>query len=83
MGDLYFDDIEDGSYTDEMILSDLEAVVKSGQREGSVIDYKSDVSEQDNWPQTVAAFANSFGGLIVFGARTTNHAGSPALIQRA
>jgi len=67
MGDLYFDDIEDSSYTDKMILTDVEALVRSGQREGTVIDYKSDVSDQDNWPQTVAAFANSFGGLIVFG----------------
>jgi hypothetical protein len=72
MGDLYFDNIEDRSYTDEMILSDVEALVKSGQREGTVIDYKSDVSDQDNWPQTVAAFANSFGGLIVFGVEGKN-----------
>jgi hypothetical protein len=63
MGDLYFDDIEDRSYTDQMILADVDALVKSGQREGTVIDYKSDVYDQDNWPQTVAAFANSFGGL--------------------
>jgi hypothetical protein len=67
MGDLYFDDLESASYTDEMILADVETLVKSGQREGSVIEYKSDVSDQDNWPQTVAAFANSFGGLILFG----------------
>ncbi|HYW38674.1 MAG TPA: ATP-binding protein [Terriglobales bacterium] len=72
MGDLYFDDIEDRSYSDDMILADLEALVKSGQREGTVIDYKSDVSDQDNWPQTVAAFANSFGGLIVFGVEGKN-----------
>lgn len=72
MGDLYFDDIEDRSYTDQMILADVEALVRSGQREGTVIDYKSDVSEQDNWPQTVAAFANSFGGLIVFGVEGKN-----------
>jgi hypothetical protein len=63
MGDLYFDDIEDRFCTDEMILSEVEALVKSGQREETVIDYKSDVSEQNNRPQTVAAFANSFGGL--------------------
>ncbi len=72
MGDLYFDDIEDRSYTDSMILADVEALVRSGQREGTVIDYKSDVSEQDNWPQTVAAFANSFGGLMVFGVEGKN-----------
>jgi hypothetical protein len=72
MGDLYFDDIEDRSYTDQMILADVEALVKSGQREGTVIEYKSDVSDQDNWPQTVAAFANSFGGLIVFGVEGKN-----------
>lgn len=67
MGDLFFDDIEDRAYTDEMILADVEALVKSGQRESTIIDYKSEVSEQDNWPQTVAAFSNSFGGLIIFG----------------
>jgi hypothetical protein len=72
MGDLFFDDIEDRTYTDQMILADLEALVKSGQREGSVLDYKSDLSELDNWPQTVAAFANSFGGLIVFGVEGKN-----------
>lgn len=72
MGDLYFDDIEDRSYTDQMILADVEALVKSGQREGSVVEYKSDLSELDNWPQTVAAFANSFGGLIVFGVEGKN-----------
>lgn len=72
MGDLYFDDIEDKSYSDQMILADVEALVKSGQREGTVIDYKSDLSDQDNWPQTVAAFANSFGGLIVFGVEGKN-----------
>jgi hypothetical protein len=72
MGDLYFDDIEDRSYTDEMILADVEALVKSGQREGGVIDYKSDVSDKDNWPQTVAAFANSFGGVLIFGVEGKN-----------
>jgi predicted HTH transcriptional regulator len=72
MGDLYFDDIENRSYSDEMILADVEALVKAGQREGTVIDYKSDVSDQDNWPKTAAAFANSFGGLIVFGVEGKN-----------
>ena len=67
MRDLYFDDIEDRSYADTMILEDVRALVNSGQREGSVLDYKSDVSEKDTWPATVSAFANSFGGLIVFG----------------
>src|SRR5258708_21043391 len=72
MGDLYFDDIEDRTYTGDMILADVEAIVRSGQREGTVIDYKSDISEQDTWPQTVAAFANGFGGLIVFGIEGKN-----------
>jgi predicted HTH transcriptional regulator len=67
MSDLYFDNIEDKAYGDQMILDDVRALVKSGQREGSVLDYKSDISDKDNWPATVAAFANTFGGLIIFG----------------
>jgi hypothetical protein len=72
MSDLYFDDLEDRSYTDEMVLADVQALVRSGQREGTVVDYKSDLSEQDNWPQTIAAFANTFGGLIIFGVEGKN-----------
>ncbi|MGO9094634.1 MAG: helix-turn-helix domain-containing protein [Bryobacteraceae bacterium] len=68
MGDLYFDDIEDeATYTDEMILRDVRSLIKAGQREGPMLDYKSDVSDKDNWPETAAAFANTFGGLVIFG----------------
>ena len=68
MGDLYFDNIEDHKiYPDEAILRDLRAMVTAGDREGPLLDYKADISEKDNWPETAAAFANSFGGLIVFG----------------
>jgi hypothetical protein len=68
MGDLYFDNIEDHkAYTDEVILRDVRAMVTAGDREGPLLDYKADISEKDNWPETAAAFANSFGGLIVFG----------------
>jgi hypothetical protein len=72
MRDLYSEDIEDRIYTDQMILEDVRALVKAGQREGPLLDYKSDVSEKDNWPETVAAFANSFGGLIIFGIEGKN-----------
>ena len=72
MGDLYFDDIENRSYSDKAILEDVRALVKTGQREGPLLDYKSDVSHKDNWPSTVAAFANTFGGLIVFGVEGKN-----------
>jgi predicted HTH transcriptional regulator len=72
MANLYFDDIESKAYTDAMILEDLRALVKSGQREGPLLDYKSDLSPKDNWPSTVAAFANTFGGLIVFGVEGKN-----------
>ena len=68
MGDLYTYDIEDEvTHPDEAILRDVRALLTSGVREGPLIDYKADISEKDNWPDTVAAFANSFGGLIVFG----------------
>jgi hypothetical protein len=72
MGDLYFDDIENRSYSDKAILEDVRALVKTGQREGPLLDYKSDVSHKDNWSSTVAAFANTFGGLIVFGVEGKN-----------
>src|ERR1700680_4916967 len=72
MRDLYFDDIENKTYSDKMILEDLRALIKAGQREGPLLDYKSDLSHKDNWPSTVAAFANTFGGLIVFGVEGKN-----------
>jgi hypothetical protein len=72
MGDLYFDDIESKTYSDKMILEDVRALVNAGQREGPLLDYKSDLSPKDNWPSTVAAFANTFGGLIVFGVEGKN-----------
>jgi schlafen family protein len=72
MRDLYFDDIENKAYSDKMILEDLWALIKAGQREGPLLDYKSDLSHKDNWPSTVAAFANTFGGLIVFGVEGKN-----------
>ncbi len=71
MGDLYFDNIEDQkTYTDEMILRDVRAMVAAGDREGPLLDYKADLSEKENWPETMAAFANSFGGLIIFGVES-------------
>src|SRR5229473_2995217 len=68
MGDLYSDDIEDqAEYPDEEILKDVRALINAGQREGPILDYKKDVSDKDNWAEAAAAFANSFGGLIIFG----------------
>jgi len=72
MRDLYFDDIENKTYSDKMILEDVRALIKAGQREGPLLDYKSDLSPKDNWPSTVAAFANTFGGLLVFGVEGKN-----------
>jgi len=68
VGDLYFDDITDEmAYPSPSILKDLRAIIAAGIREGQMIDYKSEISPKDNWPETVAAFANSLGGLIIFG----------------
>src|SRR5713226_2510273 len=68
MGDLYSDDIEDqAEYPDEEILKDVRALINTGQREGPILDYKKDVSDKDNWAEAAAAFANTFGGLIIFG----------------
>jgi len=68
MLDLYSDDIEDQRiHSDEAILREVRVLVTSGQREGSTLDYKKEISPKDNWPETAAAFANTFGGLIVFG----------------
>jgi hypothetical protein len=38
MGDLYNDDLEDRSHPDEQILADIRALIRTGQREGAVID---------------------------------------------
>jgi hypothetical protein len=68
VGDLYFDDITDEmAYPSPSILKDLRAIIAAGIREGQMIDYKSEISPKDNWPETVAAFANGLGGLIIFG----------------
>jgi predicted HTH transcriptional regulator len=68
MGDLYTDDIEDqAGYPDNEILKDVRALISAGQREGPILDYKKDVSDKDNWAEAAAAFANTFGGLIIFG----------------
>jgi hypothetical protein len=40
MRDLYFDDIESKTYSDKMILEDSRALMKAGQREGPLLDYK-------------------------------------------
>jgi hypothetical protein len=68
MSDLYADDIEDEkTSTDATILADIRALIGAGQREGPMLDYKRDVSDKDNWSEAAAAFANTFGGVIVFG----------------
>ncbi|MBV9745593.1 MAG: putative DNA binding domain-containing protein, partial [Acidobacteriia bacterium] len=64
------DDIEDQRiYTDEMVLHDVRALITAGIREGPTLDYKADISEKDNWPETAVAFANTFGGLMIFGVQ--------------
>ena len=68
MGDLYSDDIQDErAYPAEAILRDVRAFINAGLREGPMLDYKKDVSDKDNWAEGAAAFANTFGGLIIFG----------------
>ena len=68
MGDLYFDDLTDeNAYPASVVLKDLRSLIANGQREGQMIDYKADISPKDNWPETVAAFANSIGGIVIFG----------------
>lgn len=68
MGDLYSDDItSETTYPTATLLKDIRALIASGQREGPLLDYKADISPKDNWPETIAAFANTFGGIIIFG----------------
>ena len=68
MGDLYADDITSESRDPATtLLHDIRSLIACGQREGPLLDYKADVSPKDNWPETIAAFANTFGGLIIFG----------------
>jgi hypothetical protein len=40
MGDLFSDDLEDKTYSDKMVLEDVRALVRAGQREGPLLDYK-------------------------------------------
>jgi hypothetical protein len=76
MGNLYTDNIEDrDTYPDQHILKDVRALIAIGHREGTLIDYKKDVSEKDNWPEAAAAFANT---LIIFGV--DEHQGKPVLL---
>ena len=68
MGDLYADDItSETSCPARTLLQDIKNLIASGQREGPLLDYKADISPKDNWPETIAAFANTFGGIILFG----------------
>lgn len=68
MEDLWSDDIEDEkTFSDAAILRSVRELIKAGQRESTVLDYKKDLSEKDNWPQQAAAFANTAGGVIIFG----------------
>src|SRR6266853_1287983 len=68
MGNLYSDNIEGrNAYSDQDILKDIRALIAMGHREGTLVDYKKDISEKDNWPEVASAFANTFGGLIIFG----------------
>src|SRR5215469_11734440 len=69
MSDLFLDDIEDEkAHPDAVILRDIRALMATGQREGPMLDYKLDISDKDNWPEAVVSFANTFGGLLIFGA---------------
>ncbi len=71
MPDLFLDNIEDpASFPDELIVAGIQALINLDRREDSLIDYKVDISEKDNWAETAAAFANTFGGMIVFGVAT-------------
>lgn len=73
MPDLFTGDIEDPkAYPDKTILQDVRALIETGQREGSLIDYKQDISDRDKWSEAVVAFANTFGGLVIFGVETKN-----------
>jgi Putative DNA-binding domain len=67
---LYDQNFADRDYTDEQFLKDVRELIAAEQREGTRIDYKGDISNQDNWQAAVASFANTFGGLIVFGMET-------------
>jgi hypothetical protein len=58
MGDLFNDDIQNSrSYPDDVLLQDVRALVKVGQREITVLDYKKDIFDNDNWSESAAAFA--------------------------
>jgi ATP-dependent DNA helicase RecG len=68
MANLFSADLtNEAAYPAAVMLKDVRDLLASGQREGPLLDYKSDVSPKDNWPETIAAFANTLGGIVVFG----------------
>lgn len=67
MVSLYDADLSNPAYSQSRLLPQIKTLLASGAREGVKLDYKEQVS--DEWVKTAAAFANSYGGLIVFGVR--------------
>jgi hypothetical protein len=63
---LYDDDFQDEAlYSNADILQGVRSILSTGETERSVLDYKRDIS--DTWPDSAAAFANAFGGILLFG----------------
>lgn len=58
-------------------IEDLQAFIKNGVQESLHLDYKSSRAISDGKPleiaKDVSAFANSDGGLLIYGIRETNH----------
>jgi hypothetical protein len=58
-----------GMPLDDITFNDLEAFCRSGVREGVLIDFKKDFPAK--LEKTIAAFANTFGGIILIGVDET------------
>jgi hypothetical protein len=60
---------------EQITFEDIEAFCQQGQAEGLRLDYKVDIP--DKLPNVVAAFANSQGGLILFGIEADRISNKP------
>lgn len=66
--DLFVDPLDNLAFDELNDFLGLQNPVESRPAEGTVLDYK--ISDGGDWPETVAAFANTSGGLLLLGVKS-------------
>jgi predicted HTH transcriptional regulator len=61
----------------DISIDDIKALKHNSIPESDVLDYKTDLVDDDQLVKHVSAFANSQGGLILFGIEETGRGGVP------